>query len=66
MPDAELLVDIANKVLRPKRRIVLCINNPANAVDVVALALRLRERPDLALRAMLEDWDRVRIVRELY
>jgi len=34
-------------------------------VNRVAVGLKLRERPALALRAMMEGWDLDRIVREL-
>lgn len=32
----------------------------------IRLAQELRRRPDIALRAMMEDWGALRIVRELY
>lgn len=66
MNDAEALLDIADSVMVPKNRLLICEGVPPNTGDLVALALALKKRPDVALRAMLENWDRVKIVRELY
>ena len=66
MTDAERLIDIANAVLYPRDQLLLSESIPPRMNEVVALALRLKTRPDLALRAMMEEWTRVRIVRELY
>lgn len=66
MNDAEHLLYIADSVMIPKNRLLICEGVPPNAGDVVALALALKKRPDVALRAMLENWNRAKIVRELY
>ncbi len=64
--DAEILIAIADVIMHPRERLVLSDDNPAHAVDLVALGLKLRKNPGLALRALVEKWDRVRIVRELH
>lgn len=67
MNAAERLIDIADEVLARSDRLFIVEGPlPPNAVDVTALAIRLRRRPDLALRAMVEEWSGLRIVRELY
>lgn len=66
MNDAELLLEIAETVLYPRDLVMLVEDADPSTCDTVALALRLRERKDLALRAMIENWNRFRIVRELY
>lgn len=66
MSDAELLIDIAEAILHPRDELLVSVDNPPETAEIAALALRLRERPGLALRALVEEWTRVRIVRELY
>lgn len=67
MTDAERLVVIADEVMRVRDRLIFVESPiPDNTVDIVALAIRLRKKPDVVLRAMVENWNRERIVRELY
>ncbi len=66
MNDAEQLIGIADAVLHPSDALLVCEGEPECVGDVVALALRLRSKPDVALRAMVEEWTRFRIVRELH
>lgn len=64
---AELLLDIA-RGLKHAAGIVsaegMCA--PDNYTEVVALALRLRANPTVALRAQVEEWNKLQIVRELW
>lgn len=64
--DAEMLIDIAESVIRPKDALMLVENEPECVGDTVALAMRLKQRPDLCFRALVEGWTRFQIVRELY
>lgn len=66
MSDAEQLVEIADDVMYPRNEVLLIEGLPPCAADTVALAIRLRKRPDVVLRAMVEEWTRFQIVRELY
>jgi hypothetical protein len=66
MNDAEVLLDIADSVIIPKNRLLVFEGVPPNIGDLVALALALKKRPDVALQAAVEGWKLVRIVRELY
>lgn len=66
MNDAEMLIDLADSILYPRDEVLLCEGLPPSAPDTAVLALRLKKRPDLTLRAIMEDWSRFRIVRELY
>lgn len=64
---AMMLIDIAEATLHPNDELLSPQGPlPCNLVEVIALSLRLRSRPDIAFRAMVEGWDRYRIVRELY
>lgn len=64
---AEQLIEVADEVLCV-RDMLFVVGEPLpdNAMELVVLAIHLRRRPDVALRALVENWDRLRIVRELY
>lgn len=79
--DAEFLVDVANLILHPREDLQiyttdmpyempagyrLACDDPSVTVEVIALAIRFRSNPGLVFRALVERWDRFRIVRELY
>lgn len=66
MTDAERLINIADAILHPHERLIIADGGPSYTVDLVALALRLHSKPGIALKAMIEEWGRERIVRELY
>lgn len=66
MNDAEILIMIADEILKPHDRLVGVVDGPEHTIAVATLALRLRRNPGVALRALMEEWDRQRIVRELY
>lgn len=69
MSRAEELLDIVY-VHRHMAHGVQCFDGPCPdwpaMIANVALAHRLRSRPDVAIRAVVEDWDQQRIVRELW
>lgn len=67
--DAEILIDLANAVIHPKDELLITedmTDDDTYFPSTVVLALRLRARPDLCIRAIMERWTRFRIVRELY
>lgn len=66
MTDAELLIELANRVRYPRRTLIVADGLPQYTGSTVDLALRLQARPDMVLRAIVEEWDRFRIVRELH
>lgn len=63
METAETILDAANVVKHSPG----LIHAPENAnLTLLATALRLRNKPSLALKAILESWSVERIVKELY
>ena len=67
--EAEILIDLAEEVLHPKDELLIIDGDPPLPecfTETVVLALRLRARPDLCLRAIMERWTGFQIVRELY
>jgi hypothetical protein len=69
---AEWLIDLAEKVLYPTNRL-LFENSKTSKEDIelgssrIALALKLYNMPgEVKLRAIVEEWEPARIVRELY
>ena len=63
--DASLLLDAAND-LKHHRGLVI-VHHPVSDTGLsrVGLGLKLRERPGLALRAVVEGWDLDRVIREV-
>lgn len=68
MSEAERMLELVNGGLSPKRELVrLCGPLSEECFAVIALALKLNAQPPVVrFRAVAEDWDRQRIVRELY
>lgn len=70
MTDAEELLDLANAVMYRRNELLVLegieVEDVGRIVDAVALSLRLRQRPDVTIRAIVERWTRFQIVRELY
>lgn len=62
---AELLLDMAQYVLHTPG-ILIAEGQPHNCAEVITLALRLRANPPIALRAQVEGWNKLQIVRELW
>lgn len=66
---AEKLLDLAEAVKKPAG-VVICVEDARMGPDTlsrVQTALRLAEMPPvIRMRAILEDWDMYRIVRELH
>ena len=63
---AERLLDIADAIQHPRDEVLAVEDVPQYFIGMVALAMRLRRHPGVAVRAMVEDWDRSCIIRELY
>lgn len=68
MSEAERMLELVNGGLGPKRELVrLCGPLSGECLAVLALALKLNAQPPVVrFRAVAENWDRQRIVRELY
>lgn len=67
MSPAEILLDLARTVMVPKNQVVLIEDSPHHTADTVALALKFNQLSNATkLRAIMEDWMREQIVRELY
>jgi hypothetical protein len=66
---AEKLLDLAEAVKKPAG-VVICVENANMGPDTlsrVQTALKLAEMPPvIRMRAILEDWDMYRIVKEVY
>lgn len=65
MNAAEALLDVVSSFKR-RNGLLIAEGWPDNTVAVVRLSLNLLRRSGLALRAQVEKWDKVRIVREVY
>lgn len=62
---AEVLLDVANRI-RHTTGLICVDGGPDNCAAVAALALRLRDRPAVALRAQVEGWNKLEIIRQLW
>ena len=62
----EYLSDLAGEMSDRRITIVEAGPDPDTAIAVIKLALVLRGRPLTQFRAIVEEWDHRRIVRELY
>lgn len=67
-PDAECLLDLARAILYPRRLCILADggNWGSSQLAEIKLAIELERKPGLCLRALVEGWDRQRLVREMY
>ena len=64
--DAELLIDAVD-VVREIDGLAIAENCSVNSVALIALGFKLRSsRPGFIFKAIVEDWDTQRLVRELY
>lgn len=66
MSDAQLLLMLADATTRNHCDLLLVEDADNQLCAMTVVALRLRARPDLMLRALVEEWDRYRITKELY
>lgn len=65
--DAEIMLDIAESVLLPRSALVISEGEPSCMVEVVNTAVRFYRQPSaFKLRALVEQWERERIIRELW
>lgn len=64
--DAEVLLAAAKHLLHPSDRLIDCTGSDPDRVAYAVLTIALYRRRDLLLRALVEDWDRERILKELY
>lgn len=62
-PIAEFLVELAKDVLYPQSALVLV---RPDQLALYKLAIDLWRKPGLVVRALMEEWDQQRIVKELY
>lgn len=67
MTDAEMLLQIANVVMSPRNKLVILDGIDIHQAETIALAIRFSRLPvAMKLRAMLEEWTRHQIIREVY
>lgn len=70
MTAAEQLLTIEKEFSLGKEKLVIAVLLPGQTVEGncgrLAVALKLRQNPSLALRAMVEGWSLDRICRELH
>lgn len=68
MNDAEILLTVARMIKCPKERLVIPCNSWKDKdTERMRTALEFDKRPNVfKMRAMVEDWDMIRIVREMY
>ncbi len=64
--DADVLLELAHAVQYRRGELMVVEGGDGQLCEMVALSLRLRARPDVMLRALVERWNRFQIVRELY
>lgn len=57
---------IADAVLYPRDEVYEAEGEREAAVAYAALAIKLKANPGVTFRAIVEQWERQRIVRELY
>lgn len=64
--NAEQLLDLADALLTPRNAVIVLDGWPEELTAAAVLGVRLRlARPSIAFRAVVEGWDRERVVREL-
>jgi hypothetical protein len=64
---AERLIDTANTLRYPRDRLLIPVDKVGNTeLAQAALSFRLAANPLIAFRAIAENWDHRRIVKELY
>lgn len=68
MSEAERMLELVNVGLGPKRELVrLCGPLSEECFAVITLALKLNAQlPVVRFRAIAEEWDRLRIIREMF
>ena len=66
MTDAKVLLELAEATLTPRFAILYIDDAPECTIGVVSLALRIKARPALAFRAIMEKWTRQDTIREVY
>lgn len=64
--EAEQLLELADALLTPRRALIVLDGWPEELTTAAVLAVQLRQTsPSVLLRAIVEGWDRQRIVQEL-
>ena len=64
--EAEQLLELADTLLTPRGALIVLDGWPEELTTAAVLAVQLRQTsPSTAFRAIVEDWDRQRIVQEL-